>query len=56
MLLLQNPVFLLFIVIISGELIGYLKIKEFSLGSSAVIFTGLALAISVIPCPKSFRP
>ena len=55
MLLLQNPVFLLFIVIISGELIGYLKIKEFSLGSSAVIFTGLAFGHFGYTLPKVFQ-
>ncbi len=55
MQLLHNPVFLLFIVIVSGELIGHIKFKEFSLGSSAVIFTGLTFGHFGFTLPLVFQ-
>lgn len=55
MQLLHNPIFLLFIVIVSGELIGHIKFKQFSLGSSAVIFTGLAFGHFGFTLPIVFQ-
>ncbi len=55
MSLLQNPVFLLFAVIVSGSIIGHLKVKNFSLGSSAVIFTGLTFGYSGLTLPAVFQ-
>lgn len=53
--LIHNPVFILFVVIASGELIGQIKFKQFSLGSSAVIFTGLAFGHFGLTLPKVFQ-
>ncbi len=55
MTLLHNPVFLLFIVITTGELVGFLKFKNFSLGSSAVIFSGLAFGHFGFTLPAVFQ-
>ena len=55
MSLLHNPVFLLFAVIVSGEIIGHLKFKNFSLGSSAVIFTGLTFGHFGLTLPAVFQ-
>ena len=55
MALLHNPVFLLFIVISTGELVGFLKFKNFSLGSSAVIFSGLAFGHFGFTLPAVFQ-
>ena len=55
MTLLHNPVFLLFIVISTGELVGFLKFKNFSLGSSAVIFSGLAFGHFGFTLPSVFQ-
>ncbi len=55
MSLFHNPVFILFMVIASGELIGHIKLKSFSLGASAVIFTGLAFGHFGLTLPKEFQ-
>ena len=55
MSLLQNPVFLLFTVIVTGEIIGHLKYKNFSLGSSAVIFSGLTFGHFGFSLPVVFQ-
>ena len=55
MSLFHNPVFILFMVIASGELIGHIKLRSFSLGSSAVIFTGLAFGHFGLTLPMEFQ-
>ena len=46
MALLHNPIFLLLAVILTGHLLGRVKILSFSLGSSAIIFSGLAFGLA----------
>ncbi len=41
--LLQNPIFLIAISIIIGKYLGSKKIKNFSLGASAILFVGIAI-------------
>lgn len=47
-LLVDNPVLTLFVVAGAGFLVGKLKIGGFSLGVSAVLFTGLAAGIRLV--------
>jgi putative transport protein len=42
MILLQNPIFLLLLIIILGELLGKVRLWKLSLGPSAIIFVALA--------------
>ena len=44
--LLGNPIFLLLAVILSGSLLGRIRLLTFSLGSSAIIFSGLAFGLA----------
>ena len=44
--LLGNPIFLLLAVILSGYLLGRIRLLTFSLGSSAIIFSGLAFGLA----------
>ena len=39
---LDNPIFLLLVIVIAGECAGRLRIKSFAFGSSAVVFVALA--------------
>ena len=49
--LLHNPIFLLLAVILSGHLLGKVKILSFSLGSAGVIFTGLLAGLAGFSLP-----
>lgn len=42
MALLQNPIFLLLLIIILGELLGKVRVRNLALGSSAIIFVAIA--------------
>lgn len=49
--LLHNPMFLLLAVILSGHLLGKVKIFSFSLGSSGIVFTGLLAGFAGFSLP-----
>ncbi|MDO9584021.1 MAG: TrkA C-terminal domain-containing protein [Desulfomicrobium sp.] len=49
--LLHNPIFLLLAVILSGHLLGKVKILSFSLGSSGIVFTGLLAGFAGFSLP-----
>ena len=49
--LLNNPIFLLLAVILSGHLLGRIRVWSFSLGSSAIIFSGLAFGLAGFSIP-----
>ncbi|NCD25949.1 MAG: transporter [Deltaproteobacteria bacterium] len=49
--LLNNPIFVLLAVILSGHLLGRIRLWSFSLGSSAIIFSGLALGLAGFNLP-----
>jgi len=49
--LLHNPMFLLLAVILSGHLLGKVKIFSFSLGSSGIVFTGLLAGFAGLSLP-----
>ena len=49
--LLHNPIFLLLAVILSGHLLGKVKIFSFSLGSSGIVFTGLLAGFAGFSLP-----
>lgn len=49
--LLSNPVFLLLAVILSGYLLGRIKLRGFSLGASGVVFSGLAFGLAGVSLP-----
>lgn len=53
--ILNNPVFLLFFIIILGEGLGKLEFKSFSFGSSAIIFVALVLGHFGYILPKVFQ-
>lgn len=49
--LLNNPIFLLLAVILSGHLLGRIRLWSFSLGSSAIIFSGLIFGLAGFSIP-----
>jgi len=49
--LLHNPLFLLLVVILSGHLLGMVRIFSFSLGSSGIVFTGLLFGFAGYSLP-----
>lgn len=49
--LLHNPLFLLLAVILSGHLLGKVRILSFSLGSSGIVFTGLLAGFAGFTLP-----
>lgn len=49
--LLNNPVFLLLVVIISGHVLGKIRLWTFSLGSSGIVFTGLLCGFAGFTLP-----
>lgn len=51
MILLHTPLFLLLAVILGGHLLGKLRLWNFSLGSSAIIFSGLAFGLAGFSLP-----
>lgn len=55
MALLSNPLFLFLIIVVSGHLLGRLKIKTFSLGSSSVLFTAIAFGHFGHVLPSHFQ-
>lgn len=44
--LFDNPIFLLLAVILSGHLLGRIRLKTFSLGSAGIIFSGLGFGLT----------
>lgn len=52
--LLQNHIFLLLVITLVGSALGKIRIKSFSLGSSAVIFVGLVFGYFGYILPKDF--
>jgi len=55
MRLLSNSVFLLVLIIITGYLLGKIKVKTFSFGSSAVIFVAIVFGYFGYMLPKDFQ-
>lgn len=55
MALLENKLFLLMVIIIIGELIGKIRVKSFSFGSSAIIFVALVFGHFGYTLPKIFQ-
>ena len=53
--LLNNPIFLLLAVILSGHILGKVRLRTFSLGSSAIIFSGLAFGLAGFSLPPAFQ-
>jgi putative transport protein len=53
--LLNNSVFLLFLIIILGEMIGQLEFKSFSFGSSAIIFVAILMGHFGYVLPKVYQ-
>lgn len=49
--LVQNPVFLLLAVILSGHLLGKIRLWTLSLGSSGIVFSGLAFGLAGFSLP-----
>ena len=48
---LHNPIFLLLAVVLSGHCLGRIRIRTFSLGSSAIVFTGLLFGFAGFTLP-----
>ncbi|SDZ94660.1 putative transport protein [Desulfuromusa kysingii] len=55
MTLMHNSIFLLLVVVILGEMLGHIKLKSFSLGSSAIIFVALAFGHFGYSLPQEFQ-
>ena len=55
MQLLHNPIFLLLVIIILGEALGQIRLKAFSLGSSAIIFVALFFGHYGLTLPGEFQ-
>ncbi|MCB1323519.1 MAG: hypothetical protein KDK34_24890 [Leptospiraceae bacterium] len=53
--ILSNPVFLLLLIIVLGELLGRLKISGFSFGSAAIIFVALIFGHFGVTIPAPFQ-
>jgi putative transport protein len=49
--ILHNPIFLLLAVVLSGHCLGRIRIRTFSLGSSAIVFTGLLFGFAGFTLP-----
>ncbi len=55
MVIMHNPVFLLLLIIVLGEALGHIRIRAFSLGSSAIIFVALAFGHYGFALPGEFQ-
>ncbi len=55
MQLLHNPIFLLLVIILLGEALGQVRLKAFSLGSSAIIFVALVFGHYGLTLPGEFQ-
>jgi len=55
MQLLHNPIFLLLVIVILGEALGQIRLKAFSLGSSAIIFVALFFGHYGLTLPGEFQ-
>ncbi|PKN35029.1 MAG: hypothetical protein CVU63_17845, partial [Deltaproteobacteria bacterium HGW-Deltaproteobacteria-20] len=53
--LMQNPVFLLLLVILLGDAIGRLRVLNFQFGTSAIVFVGLAFGHFGFVLPNEFQ-
>ncbi len=53
--LMHNPIFLLLVIVILGEALGHVRLKAFSLGSSAIIFVALAFGHFGYSLPGEFQ-
>ncbi len=55
MSIIHNSIFLLLIIVILGEALGHIKLKSFSLGSSAIIFVALVFGHFGYTLPGDFQ-
>jgi putative transport protein len=55
MSIIHNPIFLLLIIVILGEALGHIKLKNVSLGSSAIIFVALVFGHFGYTLPGDFQ-
>ena len=53
--LINNPIFLLLVIVILGEMLGHVRVKSFSLGSSAIIFVALTFGHFGYSLPEEFQ-
>jgi putative transport protein len=53
--LIHNSIFLLLVIVILGEALGHVRLKTFSLGSSAIIFVALAFGHFGYSLPVEFQ-